>query len=1038
MRRTALLVLVLALSSVAGIAAQPARQPIDLQLHLHRGTFDILQGSSTTASQSLAAVSGPYAIVQFRGPITPTDRSGLEQLGVHPLEYLPDFAYLVRADATQLAAATRLPQVYGVAPFTVADKLAPSLLQALANGSSDVGNVRLVGWPDDRGTLAQAARTAAIDTSLPFSATTLLQAAALPSVRWIEPATRPKLLNDKARAIMHVEPAWQNHNLFGQGQIVAVADSGLDTGQLATVSPDFAGRLVATHVLSAGGDLGDNFGHGTHVAGSVGGSGVQSGAKPEQHQYNGSFAGVAPEAGLVIQAFEADAGGAVIGLDPDYYQLFAQAYADGARLHTNSWGDPTGPITSTHVEYGGYPYGSQRTDQFMWDHRDMAIFFAAGNEGADGTPGPLGFCTNGDGVVDQDSLLYPGTAKNVITVGASESERDTGGLSQIPWLLASFCFASPPIATDTLSNNRNGMAAFSSRGPTDDGRVKPDIVAPGTNIVSNKSHYPGASPLWGQYENNADYAYSGGTSMATPLTAGAGALVRQWLSLNGLANPSAAAVKATLLNTAADMAPGQYGTGAQQEIPASRPNNVAGWGRTDLGFIDAPPPYGLWVDDHSAGITTGQMVQYSSNATRSLEVRDSSQPLRALLAWTDPPASLSAAKQLVNDLDLVVTGPGGVMYRGNNVASGDHINNVEGVIIANPPVGQYQVEVRGYNVPIETQPYALAVSGAISTRAPLLLTTNEPLTVTQGATAVISNTLLRATETGRTSGQLVYTVVTTTANGSLQKQSVPLSVGQTFTQDDIDTGRLTYVHNGGTSSDDRFSFTIVDGVGGNINETAFTILVVPSNGGPTISSIPDQSIAANTATRPIPFAIGSASKPVGTLGVTASSSNTTLVPDQNIILLGTGASRTATITPAANQFGTTLITLRVSDGTSTARTSFMLTVTPVTSGLVAVDDRTTTDMGVTVTIPVLENDKDTDGNALTITSLGLASHGVVASDGSSVTYTPSAGWSGSDSFTYTVTNGHGNTATATVTVVVSDQPLTTQIFKIYLPGVTRR
>src|SRR5262249_31458869 len=160
-----------------------------------------------------------------------------------------------------------------------------------------------------------------------------------------------------------------------------------------------------------------------------------------------------------------------------------------------------------------------------------------------------------------------------------------------PWLLVSFCFAAQPIATDLLSDNPNGMAAFSSRGPADDGRVKPDIVAPGTNIVSDRSHYPGAGTLWGPYDANPDYVYSGGTSLARPLVAGAGALLRQWLTLHGLANPSAAAVKATLLDPTADMAPGQYGAGATQEIPYSRPNNVAGWGRADLGFLTAPSPY---------------------------------------------------------------------------------------------------------------------------------------------------------------------------------------------------------------------------------------------------------------------------------------------------------------------------------------------------------------------------------------------------------------------------------------------------------------
>jgi hypothetical protein len=419
---------------------------------------------------------------------------------------------------------------------------------------------------------------------------------------------------------------------------------------------------------------------------------------------------------MVIQAFEADTTtGAISGLPDDHYVLFSQAYADGARLHSDSWGDYTGPISDTEAAYGGYPFAAQRTDQFIWEHPDMTIFFAAGNSGIDGTPLIPGFlCTGGDGVIDPDSLLAPGTAKNVVTVGASESDRGSGGLSALPWILLNLCFGNSPIATDATSNNANGMAAFSSRGPTDDGRVKPDLVAPGTNIVSNRSHYVGATMLWGQHETNSDYAYSGGTSMATPLTAGAGVLVRQWLVAQGAVNPSAALVKATLLNTTADIAPGQYGTGPTQEVPISRPNTVAGWGRVDLGFLTAPLPYSIWADDHTAGLATGQVVTYTDMLTRPLKVVDSSQPLRVMLAWSDPPASLSASVQLVNDLDLVVTGPDGSTYHGNSVTSGDRTNNVEGVIIANPAEGSYTIEVMGYNVPIAAQPYALVVGGPIN------------------------------------------------------------------------------------------------------------------------------------------------------------------------------------------------------------------------------------------------------------------------------------------------------------------------------------
>jgi serine protease AprX len=700
---------------------------------------------SPAITRALAAPGGPYAIIQMRGPIAPADRAALEQAGLALLEYLPDFAYLVRGSPQQIASATRLPKVAGSAPLTLADKLDPALLRALAHGDTLAGQVRVLGWPNDAAALERDLRAAALSAVGAASVDTLLRTAALPSVRWIEPVGHPHLLNDVARTIMHIDSAWRDRGLYGTGQIIGVADSGLDTGNLTTLSADFAGRLVATHVLAASGDLTDTNGHGTHVTGSAAGAGVQSGAQPAQHQYGGSFAGVAPEAGLVIQAFEATAEGAIIGLDPDYYKLFDQAYIDGARLHTNSWGDTTSAVPGP-AQFGGYPAGSRDTDRFMWEHPDMAIFFAAGNSGRDGVPDLANFCVGGDGVVDPDSLLAPATAKNVITVGAAESQRASGGYSALPWFYFdtfSHCFATEPIRLDLPSNNAEGMAAFSSRGPTDDGRIKPDLVAPGINIVSNRSHAPNAGVLWGVHATNTNYVYSGGSSMSAPLVAGAGALVRQWLIAQGNANPSAAAVKAILLDTTHDMRPGQYGTGTAREIPAARPNNVDGWGRVDLSFMSAPAPYAIWVDDHTSGLATGQSATYTSTLGRALTVLDSAQPLRVMLTWTDAPGSLSAQKKLVNDLDLIVTGPDGEVFQGNGAAGGDRINNVEGIVIDHPVVGQYQVEVRGYNVPIGSQPYALAVAGSLSRAATLTLTkrADPPLEVLRGGLITYTLTL---------------------------------------------------------------------------------------------------------------------------------------------------------------------------------------------------------------------------------------------------------------------------------------------------------
>ena len=237
---------------------------------------------------------------------------------------------------------------------------------------------------------------------------------------WVAPYAAPQLHNNIGGGqIMRANEVRQSLGLFGAGQTVAVADTGLDVGNPATIHPDFKGRLVKAYCLGRPSpcDWSDPNAHGTHVAGSVLGNGNASGSNPATHQYpTTSFPGVAPEAKLVMQSIEA-ADGSLSGIPDDAGDLMRQAYGDGARIHTNSWGGPTGG-TSNIREYGGYVPNSQQVDLAAWQQKDMLILFAAGNNGTD---------ANGNGVIDPDSIGQPGTAKNVITVGASENLRATGG-----------------------------------------------------------------------------------------------------------------------------------------------------------------------------------------------------------------------------------------------------------------------------------------------------------------------------------------------------------------------------------------------------------------------------------------------------------------------------------------------------------------------------------------------------------------------------------------------------------------------------------
>jgi hypothetical protein len=541
------------------------------------------------------------------------------------------------------------------------------------------------------------------------------------SVGWIEEFKERKISNDVARNITKTDIIFNDYGYYGEGQIIAVADTGLDTGvNDSTIHDDFEGRVIHIENLSSiypdisndsAADV--DSGHGTHVAGSVLGNGNKSGSSPGLNNYTGSYAGMAPKAKLYFQATEILCDDIItcglslltyvlVGIPVDLNDLFQPAYNAGARIHTNSWGSAVD---------GDYDASSSEADTFVWNNTDMVILFSAGNNGVDG---------DSDGVIDEDSMGSPGTAKNVITIGASESVRSSGGYSEEVYGTGSWEPDYPvnPIHDDLISNNSNGLAAFSSRGPTDDGRIKPDLVAPGTDILSTKSTQT-AQTGWGAHANTY-YTYMGGTSMATPLSAGIVAIVREYYTKNqSLDYISAALVKATLINGAYDMTPGQYGSGATKEI-SRRPDNNQGWGRIDLNNSIFP------VSPKVIDYYDNQTITTSTNRTYNFTVTNSSVEARVTLVWTDYPSTEIAATNLVNDIDLIITSPNGTKYKGNDFTapydnSRDSVNNVESVDFINPINGTYTVTISGYNIPQVPQTFALVISyGNADTTAPVV------------------------------------------------------------------------------------------------------------------------------------------------------------------------------------------------------------------------------------------------------------------------------------------------------------------------------
>lgn len=676
----------LAAATVALLSSRACAIPVILKT----GTFD--PARATVRLQSLP--SDAYYLVQFSSAPGAVERRALEDAGAEALGYIPENCYLIQAEPAVLQAVQKLPGIAWSGAYAPEYRISPDVPST--NTPIQVTVTTFPGFSAkklaDQLGASKGAVTRVSDSErggVLTVQTTGAEAHAwthISGVRWIEPRITPKLANDVARGIMNVNPVWTDTGRYGQGQIIAVCDTGLDVGaENPSLDLDFRGRVVAAFDLGRNGLTNDPNGHGTHVTGSVLGNGQLSGSNPLTHSYINSYAGVAPEAQLVMQSV-LDSSGGLGGLPSDLNELFDQAYQAGARVHTNSWGAATS---------GAYDTEAGQVDQFVWSQPDMVVLFAAGNEGVD---------SDGNGVIDPGSVDSPGTAKNCIAVGASESVRSSGGY-QFAWATGSWASKYPaePIKSDLISNDSSGMAAFSSRGPCQDGRIKPDICAPGTNILSVRSHESGATSGWGGF--SADYIYMGGTSMATPLTAGAAALVRErYQSVWGI-QPSAALVKGTLLVSADDISPGQYGTGAAREIPV-RPNSVEGWGRVDAkAAINPDAPAAIQFVDNKQGLQTADI------RTFNYSVIDTSVPLRIVLVWSDYPGEPAAGKALVNDLDLQVRSPGGLVYAGNGLV--DRLNNVESVDIPAPESGAYTVTVSAWSVPHGPQPFALVVEGGL-------------------------------------------------------------------------------------------------------------------------------------------------------------------------------------------------------------------------------------------------------------------------------------------------------------------------------------
>lgn len=328
--------------------------------------------------------------------------------------------------------------------------------------------------------------------------------------------------------------------------------------------------------------------------------------------------------------------------------VLTQDHNAGARVHSNSWGN------DGTTAYNAW---ARDIDLFSFNNEDDLVLFAVTNLNS--------------------TVKTPENAKNCLAVAACTD--------------------------NAASSHCSGGTAN-----TNDGRRKPEIMAPGCSTVSSQS------------STSCGFFGLTGTSMACPAVAGAGLLVRQYyregyypsgaaVPADGFI-PSGALIKATLINSAVDV------TGI-----AGFPSTREGWGRVllenALYFIGDVRRLIVLADRrNAAGMTTGQV------ATHNFTVSNSSQPLEVTLVWTEKEATLNANPAYINNLNLELVAPGGATYLGNVFSGGasatggtpDNVNNVEQILINNPPIGRYTVSVRAAAVNTTTpQGFALIATGSV-------------------------------------------------------------------------------------------------------------------------------------------------------------------------------------------------------------------------------------------------------------------------------------------------------------------------------------
>ncbi|HEY0322612.1 MAG TPA: S8 family serine peptidase [Pyrinomonadaceae bacterium] len=640
------------------------------------------------------AESWSHHLVQLAGPPTEEWIRKIEARGVDVVEPISLYGLFVVGSTAVVQGLLELPFVSWVGQFKPEYRIAPELLEKKGRiRYVSVGVYPEKALPTVRSAIKRLGGRIKDDWGqrgshrpdygiliVEIAARKLKLVAEIPEVCWLE-YQAPTLSSEDERScqivaesldattapntrpLLGYKTTLTKLGLSGQGVVVGICDTGVDTNVNSTLHPDLLGRLAFFVDVTGGITTTDVTGHGTQVAGIAVGD-AASGAQDSEGFLLGQ--GIAPKALFgVVNPVDAKGGP---GTDP--IAVFTRhMVGNGAHVMNNSWAqNGSGGYTSNAALLDSLVRDPNHDNHVDPDRTYLVMVFSAGNQGAAG-------------------LTPPKEAKNPITVGNSISARPGNG---------------------ALSDIR-GIASNSSRGPAKDGRLLPTIVAPGTFIVSARTRAnfspllpdlqrPLAPYIDAEHNLHEDHAILNGTSAAAPHVSGLCALlIEWWRKRTGGKNPSPAMVKALLVNGAEDLVGGPDGFGGQLR---NIPNNNQGWGRVSLenivlDFPDSDRGPKLLFDQESPLTTAGQEQLFR------IRPDDASRPLRITLVWTDAPGTANSKPALRNDLDLEVTElETGNIFKGNVFANGfsvtggqfDQLNNIECVYIQSP-VGTYEVRI---------------------------------------------------------------------------------------------------------------------------------------------------------------------------------------------------------------------------------------------------------------------------------------------------------------------------------------------------------